>query len=126
MNTHVLELRIVKLYIPESVVVSAVVPSSVVAAAVVSPSVVPFNNIRSSDVRVRNNNDTNNSHNNDNNTCVWEIGNIKVYIPEAVVGTAVLPSSVVVAAVVSPEGVPYNNNRSIDVSGNINIKTQMY
>ena len=59
MNTHVFQLRIIKVFIPEAVVGTAVVPSSVVAAAVVPSNGVPFNHIRSIDVKVRVNNDPN-------------------------------------------------------------------
>ena len=48
------------------------------------------------------------------NTSALEFPIIKVYIPEAIGGTAVVISSVVAADVVSPKVVPYNNNRSID------------
>ena len=43
-NTRALELRGIKVYIPEAVVGTAVVPSSVVAEAVVSPKLVSYNN----------------------------------------------------------------------------------
>ena len=48
---------------------------------------------------------------------------VKLYIPEVDVGIAVVPPSVVAAAVVIPEGVPCNINSSIDVSFSINKNT---
>ena len=113
MNTEVLELRILKVYIPESVVVTTVVPSSVVAAAVVPSKVVPFNKIRSFGVRVSIINDT-------NKTQALELCIIIVYKPEAVVWAAYVPSSVVAAAVVPPTVVPCCNNRSNNNNLNCN------
>ena len=52
-----------------------------------------------------------------------ELRNVKLYIPEAVVGVAVLPPLVVAAAVVIPDGVPCNINSSIDINVSSNKNT---
>ena len=53
-------MRIIKVYIPESVVGTAVVPSSVVDVAVVPPNVDPYNN-RRINVSFSTNNNTKNT-----------------------------------------------------------------
>ena len=113
-STLVVELRIILVYIPASVVGTKVVSSSVVATDVIFPKVGgPYNNNRSIDVSVSINKST-------NKTDALILRIVKIYIPVTVIGAAVVSCSVIASEVVPSTFVPCNKNKIIKISNNIN------
>ena len=113
-STLVVELRIILVYIPASVVGTKVVSSSVVATDVIFPKVGgPYNNNRSVDVSVSINKST-------NKTDALILRIVKIYIPVTVIGAAVVSCSVIASEVVPSTFVPCNKNKIIKISNNIN------